>query len=443
MPNATGSDINKAGDYVIDKLILRSEVTGTSVNIRALFSQMEIYEDMFSPYMTAKIYMNDGLNIAEVLPVRGQETLELSFRTDFEGMEPIQKTFKIYKIDQQIIDENGRGQQYVLHLISEGGYFNYSEYCGYSVKGTVSSMVKEVFKKHFPEYLWKDTMLVQPTADNFVYVLPRTYTPFKAVTWLARRAISGVAAEYSPFFFYETVEGYRFQSLSSIIESGQANKDLYYYTNNNVNRNPETNEGSGIKTKGSLPSMYNRLQSLEETTRFDMIENIGSGIISSKLTVHDLLKKEKRDILFREVDVFENSKKMGTAPHYIRVKGSNEFFDKTSGAYSYLSTTPYTVYTNKNNIIDNDRIEEYFLQRKYLVNTMMTQKIVVDIYGDSDKRVGQLMEITVPKIAADGHLQDEKDDKNLSGDYMITSICHKIGQKYMCTVELSRNAKGL
>ena len=43
MPNATGSDITKAGDYVIDKLILHSEVTGTSVNIRALFSRMEIY----------------------------------------------------------------------------------------------------------------------------------------------------------------------------------------------------------------------------------------------------------------------------------------------------------------------------------------------------------------------------------------------------------------
>ena len=65
------------------------------------------------------------------------------------------------------------------------------------------------------------------------------------------------------------------------------------------------------------------------------------------------------------------------------------------------------------------------------------------IYGDSSKRVGQLMEISVPKIAADGHLSEEKDDKNLSGDYMITSIRHEIGDKYMCMVELSRNAKGL
>ena len=443
MPNATGSDITKAGDYVIDKLILHSEVTGTSVNIRALFSRMEIYEDMFSPYMTAKIYMNDGLNIAENLPIRGQETLELSFRTDFEGMGPIQKTFKIYKIDQQIIDENGRGQQYVLHLISEGGYFNYSEYCGYSVKGTVSSMVGEVFKKHFPEYLWKDTLYIQPTADNFVYVLPRSYTPFKAITWLARRAVCGIGDDYSPFFFYETVEGYRFRSLSSLMDDGQATKNIYYYMNNNVNKNPETNEGSGIKTKANLPSMYNRIQSLEEKERFDMVENIGSGVVSSILTVHDLLHKEKRDTIFREVDVFENSKKMGTAPHYIRVKGSNEFFDKSSCTYLYLPFTPYTVHTNDNNIIDNARIEEYFLKRKYMINTMMTQKVLVGIYGDSSKRVGQLMEINVPKIAADGHLSEEKDDKNLSGDYMITSIRHEIGDKYMCMVELSRNAKGL
>jgi len=134
---------------------------------------------------------------------------------------------------------------------------------------------------------------------------------------------------------------------------------------------------------------------------------------------------------------------MGTAPHYIRLKGSNEFFDKSSCTYSYLPSTPYTVHTNDNNIIDNNRIEEYFLKRKYMINTMMTQKVLVGIYGDSSKRVGQLMEISVPKIAADGHLSEEKDDKNLSGDYMITSIRHEIGDKYMCMVELSRNAKGL
>jgi hypothetical protein len=384
VPNTHGSDITKAGDYKITKMVLRSGIKDEFLDIRALYTSFEIYEDMFSPYMTAKVYMIDSLNIPEVLPIRGQETLELEFSSDVPGVDPVKKIFKVYKIDRQTIDENGRGQEYVLHLMSEGGYFNYTERCGYSVKGKVSNMVAEVFKKHFPEYLWKSSLVVQPTSDNFSYVLPAQYTPFKALSFLARRAVSGVDTDYSPYFFYETMDGYRFQSLSKIIEDGQQLKDIYYFVKSNVNRNPETNEGSGIKVKGvsKFPALYNRIQSLQEESRFDMVENIGSGIIASKMTVHDMVRKEKRDYTFKERDVFDGMKKMGKNPHYISSQDqeSNELFQKSTSAYFYLPYTPLTVYSKKNNIVDNVRFEEYFLKRKYMVNTMMTQKLTVQIY---------------------------------------------------------------
>ena len=447
MPNFHGTDITKAGDYKIHKMILRSGISDDFVDIRALYTNFEVFEDLFSPYMTAKIYMVDSLNLSERLPIRGQETLELEFSTDFPGARSIKKTFKVYKIDNQIIDENGRGQQYTLHLMSEGGYFNYTERCGYSVKGKVSDMVFQVFKKHFPEYLWKEYLSVQKTSDNFSYVLPQNFTPFKAITWLSRKAISGIDSDYSPYFFYETSDGYRFESLNQIIENGEKTKDRYYFIKSNVNRNFERNESSGLEVKGtaSLPGIYNKIQSLQESLRFDMVENIGSGVLASHMIVQDLVRKEKREYTFRESDVFKTMKKLGKKPHYIKAKQkeTNEFFEKSSSSYFFLPFSPYTVYNEKNNIVDNSRIEEYFLKRKYMVNTMMTQKISAEIYGDSTKRVGQIMEIFIPKISADGHLLDEPNDKVLSGDYMITSICHRFGKHYVCKLELSRNCMGV
>jgi hypothetical protein len=168
------------------------------------------------------------------------------------------------------------------------------------------------------------------------------------------------------------MDGYRFQSLSKIIEDGQQLKDIYYFVKSNVNRNPETNEGSGIKVKGvsKFPALYNRIQSLQEESRFDMVENIGSGIIASKMTVHDMVRKEKRDYTFKERDVFDGMKKMGKNPHYISSQDqeSNELFQKSTSAYFYLPYTPLTVYSKKNNIVDNVRFEEYFLKRKYMVH---------------------------------------------------------------------------
>lgn len=447
MPNTTGGDITKAGDYKINKMVLRSGISDEYLDIRALYTSFEIYEDLFSPYVTAKVYMIDSLNLPEILPIRGQEVLEIELISDVPNVDPVKKTFRVYKIDRQTIDENGRGQEYVLHLMSEGGYLNYTERCGYSVSGKISDMVYEVFKKHFPEYIWKGGLEVQPTNENFSYVLPQAYSPFKALSWLARKAIPGVDADYSPFFFYETVDGYCFKSLSKIIKDGQDKKDIYYFVKSNVNRNPETNEGSGIGVKGvsNFPAIYNRIQSLQEDVRFDMIENIGSGVIASRMSVHDLMRKQKRDYTFREEEVFDFIDKLGKHPHYLKSSSqkSNELFEKSTCAYFYMPFTPFTVYTEKNKIEDNFRFEEYFLKRKYMVNTMMTQKLTVEIYGDSTKRVGQLMEIFVPKISADGHLQEDKDDKNISGEYMITSICHKIGRKYTCKLELSRNCMGV
>ena len=117
MPDMHGSDITKAGDYKISKMVLKSGINEKYVDIRGLYTNFEVFEDMFSPYITAKIYMIDSVNLPEQLPIRGQETLELEFVTDFSEVKPVKKTFKVYKIDSQIIDDNGRGQEYVLHLI--------------------------------------------------------------------------------------------------------------------------------------------------------------------------------------------------------------------------------------------------------------------------------------------------------------------------------------
>ena len=447
MPNAYGNDITTAGDYKVKKMILRSGIGEESIDIRALYENFEIFEDMFSPYMTAKIYMRDSLNLPEMLSIRGQEILDLEFVSDIPGIDSVKKTFRVYKIDSQKIDENGRGQQYTLYLMSEGGYYNYTERCGYSVKGKVSDMVFEIFKKHFPTRIWKDKLTIQPTIDNFSYVIPKSYSPFKAINWLSNRAIVGSDSDYSPCFFYETLDGYRFESFNKIVKSGNMKKPKYYYNKSNVNKNPETNEGSGLEVRENyfFPSIYSKIQNLTEVSRFDMIEKIGFGVISSSMCVHDLLNKEKRDYFFREGDEFRNVEKLGKYPHYISPADgeNNEMFVKSNSSYFFIPFTPYTIYSKGNRIVDNSRIEEYFLKRKYIVNSIMTQKINIEIYGDSTKRVGQTVEVVVPNISANGHMKNDKTDRNISGDYLITAICHRFGKKYSCKMELSRNCMGV
>lgn len=406
-----------------------------------LYSNIELFEDIFSPYMTGTIKMNESLNIPEVLPISGQETIEIEFKSNVENAEPITKMFRVYKLDRHLTDKQGKGQEYTLHLMSDGGIINYSQRCGYYVTGSVSEMVKTVVSKHFPSDVWENRFDVEKTNDNYSFVLPKSYTPFKSIAWLAGKAISSSAGDYSPFLFYETFDGYVFKSLTAIIKEGSSVVHDYYYTKENA----ADADGSptSLAVDGPLSAVFHKVQTLEELSRFNMAENVMEGTISSKLAVHDLSKKEYREMLFREPDVFDATTNLGDMPYYKPCEKDDPIYFNNPCAYYYLPVTSFTVYDDIKQIKDNMKFEDYFLKRKYIINSMLTQKIVISVYGDSTKRVGQVINLYVPKVSADQAVQEEKKDKNLSGKYLITSIRHTFGKSYSCKMELSRNGMGV
>ena len=433
-----GANNMKCGDYKLEALTLSSMVNSQTADLSGLCKQIEIFEDMFSPYLTAKLHIEDSYNFPEFFPITGQEKITINFKADIDAIEPTVLTFRVYKLDNHEILRNGRSQSYVLHLISEGGYLNFSQKCGYAVSGHTSTMVATIFKKHFPESVWKSKLQIEASKDNYSFVLPKIYTPFRALTWLASKAMASVGDGYSPYFFYETLDGHCFKSLSNIIEEGSNNIMPYFNTEPNF---PFGMERFPSPYDTDLPSDFHRIQKLKEHIRFDMGENIMQGTISSTLMVHDILRKEKRETTLRELDVFDKKRKLGTGLMFR--PGDPETQRVMSGALYYEPSTPYTAYTTKNNITDNTKVESTLLRRNYHLNTMLTQKIDVDIFGDNRKRVGQVIELIVPTISVDGHLSESRMDKNLSGNFLITSIKHTLGNKYICKLELSRNCMGV
>ena len=159
-----------------------------------------------------------------------------------------------------------------------------------------------------------DNFYVQPTIDNYSFVLPKNHTPFKAISWLSSKAVSGVANDYSPFFFYETFDGYSFKSLNKIIEDGSLVIQDYYFVKDNIG--DANGAPVSLPVDGPLSAVFHKVQALEEISRFNMADNIMGGVVSSRLLVHDLIRKQKREIQFRESDVFDDSSKLGTEPHY-------------------------------------------------------------------------------------------------------------------------------
>ena len=433
-----GSDNMKCGDYKLEAVTLTSLISTQTADLSGLCKQIEIFEDMFSPCLTAKLHIEDSYNFPEFFPITGQEKVTIIFKADIDSIEPTRLVFRVYKLDTQDILRNGRSQSYVLHLISEGGYLNYSQQCGYAVSGHTSTMVSTILMKHFPESVWKSKLQIEISSDNYSFVLPKNYTPFKAINWLASKAMASVGDGYSPYFFYETFDGYCFKSLSNIIEEGSREVIPYFNTEPNF---PFGMDRFPSPYDTNLPSDFHRVQKLTEHSRFDMAENIMQGTISSTLEVHDILRKEKRKTTLRELDVFSKKRKLGAGMMFRT--GDPETTRVMDGALYYEPSTPYTAHNDRNNITDNTQVENILLRRNYHLNTMLTQKIDIDIFGDNRKRVGQVIDLIVPNISVNGNLAEGQIDKNLSGKFLITSIKHTLGKGYICKLELSRNCMGV
>lgn len=433
-----GSDNMKCGDYKLEAVTLTSLISTQTADLSGLCKQIEIFEDMFSPCLTAKLHIEDSYNFPEFFPITGQEKVTIIFKADIDSIEPTRLVFRVYKLDTQDILRNGRSQSYVLHLISEGGYLNYSQQCGYAVSGHTSTMVSTILMKHFPESVWKSKLQIEISSDNYSFVLPQNYTPFKAINWLASKAMASVGDGYSPYFFYETFDGYCFKSLSNIIEEGSREVIPYFNTEPNF---PFGMDRFPSPYDTNLPSDFHRVQKLTEHSRFDMAENIMQGTISSTLEVHDILRKEKRKTTLRELDVFSKKRKLGAGMMFRT--GDPETKRVMDGALYYEPSTPYTAHNDRNNITDNTQVENILLRRNYHLNTMLTQKIDIDIFGDNRKRVGQVIDLIVPNISVNGNLAEGQIDKNLSGKFLITSIKHTLGKGYICKLELSRNCMGV
>jgi hypothetical protein len=173
-----------------------------------------------------------------------------------------------------------------------------------------------------------------------------------------------------------------------------------------------------------------------------MAHNLMNGVISSRLAVHDLLRKEQRVQDFFESQVFTNMKKLGEFNHFRETDPEAQRVLGKGAAFFYLPSTPYTVHTDVNGILDNTKVESLYLKRKYHMNTFLTQKLSVEVFGDNRRSVGDVIDLIVPKMQSDAAFQTDV-DKNLGGEYLVTGLKHTLTDTYRVKMELSRNCMGV
>lgn len=259
--------LQTSGDYAIQTLTLITS-DGTSIDITTQAVEINLYEDIYSPCMSGSILMGDAQDLVANFKMHGNEWLILSI--DKPGLEmPIQKVFRVYKISERQF-KTASLQNYVIHFCSEEMILSTQQYVSKAYNGLpISTMIKDVLQNKLGV---QDTKInfFDVTTGIFNIVVPRLH-PLECIQWLATRSYS---ANGTLFFFYETRDGYNFQSYESMLS-----KPIY------------KNYTAGVKLDNEAANTHYSFNYINIVKDFDIIETGQYGGFASTLISYDFVNR--------------------------------------------------------------------------------------------------------------------------------------------------------
>lgn len=371
----------RVGDFKLTKLELTSAnfniKTGAGANFldltTSVWHELNFYEDIYSPIVSGDITLTDTVGLIESFPIIGEEILDVSFSTagvapppipvdgaaagsppPSEAPKAIINRFRVYKIDPPVqVTDNSRTIK--LYFVIDNQFTNllskvrkiYPTIENITNTTTVSNdktythadMARDIFydffigaKKPPRQPATRKPFLVEPTRYKSEIVIPN-WNPFKAISFLASKSVSAnPETKGANFVFYQTLHGFRFVSIETLMLGGFRNFEEINPTDvppnlvqNAILGNAITNGSSHIPIFKDTPTIdetmkpfvasykympanmgENKQDSYESVTSyrlvdsFDTMKNVALGMYANRVITHDLIrmKVDRKDFYY-------------------------------------------------------------------------------------------------------------------------------------------------
>ena len=318
------------GDFELQKLTLTSPNKKGYIDLKAAWSDFNIYEDLFGNYLTGNIQIVDGVGLMEAVPIIGEETIHIQVKTKgivrqrteevatgpFAGSENegiINLKFRVVKISD-IMRLNEGILTYKLSFVSEEAILNLKQKVRKSSLDPssleprkISDVVKSLYTQFFKRGRTAKKVFVEPTKNITDLIIPNQ-SPFKAFNFLASRAVSaGKQAVGSNFVFYESVRGFFFISMETLFTGGgmgynkaegdngsDTSTELVYtipkdpvketYVVQPKRLSAQKNENVNVAVEMTAVEQYSF------SSNFDVLDNLSQGMYANRLLTHDLVR---------------------------------------------------------------------------------------------------------------------------------------------------------
>jgi hypothetical protein len=392
---------------------------------------VDIYESIYTPYITADVYMVDGANLKERLNLSGGEIFKIKF-LGYGNDQPLQYTLKLGEINGVMTAENLRSKTYALRMYSSEYILNSAKTVSKSYSTSTKNIIEDILKGILET---TNKIYVEPTKDLPVIIIPYL-NPLTAISFIRQRSVSAKDVS-TPILFFENQYGYFFTTVEALFNNGGAGSSEVqtFFQREAISTNVKGPEGSV-----SDINAHRLFANYTVKTPVDIINLLDEGGLNSVISDFDLNTKTYRR------RVYSNTPKntsfidfMGGANSLLTGK-INEEYSKFIGKGFLI---PFAKYKDTPNPTVNFLYDS--LAEKYSYTNLLTQqKIYIDIPGNTKIVAGSVINLEVPRHQAlfNGKEKNEVE----SGKYIVSSVRHSVNvlvdSKYDTHLELIRYGRG-
>ena len=439
--------INYAGDFRVKVVNILSyrKAEGSEkafrVNLIPQTMAVNLVEDVTMPVITGSIDVADGQDFRTLLPLTGNEKLELHIFTPGQR-EGQTDTLAVYKIDKiRLSGGTGRQQVYRVHFISREAIRNSITRISKAFSGPVENAVNEIISDE--KYL--DTVkpiYLEPTATNSKYVIPNL-KPFQTIKFLGQNAVSNKYSN-AGYLFFERTDGFHFRSFESLMALNGATakpvKEAYAIQPANVrNEKGDANVVQDLQSPDSY-SFENVANTLEE---------LNKGLYANRLVTHDIYNKKITTFDYDYHEQFgqffhtEHDQGNRTDSKYLRPLAKLDDTDKVLSDYPMAKLM---------NVVDTKKVHNDFeftppediLPNKVSQRAQMANfHLVMTVPGQTRMNCGEMISFALPNQRPVQHDQPQTLNPYYSGRYLVLSLKHKfdvVAQKHTMNIRCVKDS---
>ena len=412
--------IRFAGDVSIDKIeIISSNGFGQDVTNQVI--AIEIYEDIFSPFISGVLALKDSLDLANLFPFVGEEFVNIKIHTpSFEGKDKIiSDQFYIFKMSNRT-KKGDRNLIYELHFISREAIVDLNKKVSKCYQGKCSDIAQSIITDKTNGLETIKTPIIEETPNGVKYI-SNFWSPVKALNYTAENAVNrnGNAS----YLFFENKYGLNFVSLETLYQADPSQ----YFTYDAYMRE-FTGDGRSFR---NVEKEYQRIIDINIPTVFDYIDRAKSGMYASKMINYDLTTKKYVVKNFDMLNEFNNQK------HLNEFAGASNNAIRRSNSMIFALPKYYGNFNNFGDVTNARSIQ----RRMSLIQQAEISKIEIVVPGRTDYTVGKKIYLNLNKFNPTDKEDQDTADNMFSGNYIISAINHFVNrEKHECHMELIKDS---